>query len=266
MQVTRTESVNHDSHCIICFLPIIHLVLQLASLLFGIYLIQIILYLVALATVNRKSTCLTPFTGWFCGGDGLPEVLFPLTNIAGAYHLLTGYPNYCGETEPCLSSSRRRMTNPMGKPAIKGLGNTEVQNGVQNTKKGCEINNVNDVHEVMIEANKKSRHCGAALSNLSRNAQPVKADPEIVAPHYAMASKSRQAPVSKASIKGQFMLYGQTEEDRQEAMQRIEQARVNDDGLKDADDQPADPYSSMTPMQSLLAKRDLLRNRKGVKS
>ena len=95
MQFTHAASVNHDSYRIDCFLPIFHIALQLTRLLFGIYR-----HLVVLATVNRIVICVIPFTSRFCGDDRHPQEQFTLTNITGAYHLQTCFPNYCGETEP----------------------------------------------------------------------------------------------------------------------------------------------------------------------
>ncbi|BBG86008.1 hypothetical protein AHGSH82_031530 [Aeromonas hydrophila] len=95
MRFTHATSVNYDSYCIDGFLPNFHPVIQLALLLFGIYH-----HLVVLATVNRISTCVIPFTGRFCGDDRHPEEQFALINITGTHHLQTCFPNYCSETEP----------------------------------------------------------------------------------------------------------------------------------------------------------------------
>lgn len=95
MHFTHAILVNHDSYRIGGFLPNFHPVLQLTLLLFGIYR-----HLVVLATVNRIGICVIPFTSRFCGDDRHPEEPFALTNITGAHHLQTCFPNYCVETEP----------------------------------------------------------------------------------------------------------------------------------------------------------------------
>ncbi|MFM5718552.1 MULTISPECIES: hypothetical protein [Aeromonas] len=241
MQFTRTESVNHDSHCIICSLPIIHLVLQLASLLLGIYRVQIILYLVALATDNRKSTCLIPFTGCFCGDDRPPEVLFTLTNITGVHHLPTGYPNYFGEMESCLSSRRRRMTNQTGNPAVSGPEKIEVQNSVQGMKKGSEVVNK--------QANKNpSELAGSQGAKVFSTATNGKAQ----RPAQQLRRFYKGDQINPAAVLGYAYLMttlpptDAANDDHLAKLEQIEQAKETEDGLSKS-------------IRSLLRKRDLLR-------